>query len=323
MWKCILFLSLLSALPGWAAKAFQFSDDFRGYAAGSDGAPGWETETIDWAMGTGAFTYHGAERDFALPGKAPLGTAVTVTATLTLQEAVGAGWKVAGVCVRQNAQNFWHLAFVEGPDADGKHHFVELSEMRNGVWNAHLEAATRLTPRADNNGNFAWQYHHPYLCTLAMTADGISGTVCEADGTADARLGFAFDGKAVTNGRPGLSAAGLATDYAAFSSNVDGAVAAPPAVVLPPYPLRGGTLRGKATGYFHVEQVQQAWWFIDPRGVAMVDLGVDHVNYQAHWCEKLGYAPYHRNCEQRYGGEAGWAAHALERLQQWGFTSLG
>ena len=51
-------------------------------------------------------------------------------------------------------------------------------------------------------------------------------------------------------------------------------------------------------------------------------MGADHVNYNAHWCEALGYAPYHRNVAAKFGSEGVWAASALERLTAWGFNAL-
>ena len=52
----------------------------------------------------------------------------------------------------------------------------------------------------------------------------------------------------------------------------------------------------------------------DPAGNGYFAVGTDHANYRVHWCEKLGYAPYSRNCEAKYGGEEAWAGTAAERL---------
>lgn len=84
----------------------------------------------------------------------------------------------------------------------------------------------------------------------------------------------------------------------------------------------GAKIRGKATGFFHAERIGDRWWVIDPQGNAFYIIGTDHVNYNVHWCEKLGYAPYHKNCERIYGSEEKWADHAVERLMSWGFNSL-
>ncbi len=92
---------------------------------------------------------------------------------------------------------------------------------------------------------------------------------------------------------------------------------------LPPFPGKNVGIYGKSTGFFHVEQVGGKWWVIDPAGNAFFIIGTDHVNYNVHWCEALGYAPYHKNCEAIYGDEQKWADHAVELLRSWGFNSLG
>jgi len=61
---------------------------------------------------------------------------------------------------------------------------------------------------------------------------------------------------------------------------------------------------------------------VDPEGKPFFDVGTDHVNYRAHWCESLGYAPYHRNVAAKFGSEEAWAASAIERLKAWGFNTL-
>lgn len=79
---------------------------------------------------------------------------------------------------------------------------------------------------------------------------------------------------------------------------------------------------GKRTGFFHVERAGDTWWVIDPQGNRFYIVGTDHVNYNVHWCEKLGYAPYHKNIEAIYGSEEKWADTAVARLKSWGFNSL-
>ena len=82
-------------------------------------------------------------------------------------------------------------------------------------------------------------------------------------------------------------------------------------------------VRSEATGYFRVEELDGVWWLIDPTGRCFFAIGTDHVNYHVHWCEKLGYAPYHRNVAARYGSESAWASSSVERLKRWGFNALG
>jgi hypothetical protein len=82
-------------------------------------------------------------------------------------------------------------------------------------------------------------------------------------------------------------------------------------------------VNGKNTGFFHVEQRGETWWVVDPLGRGFVPLGVDHVSFQGHGCEKLGYAPYGRKNQAKYGSSARWAEETLARLHGWGFNLLG
>jgi hypothetical protein len=52
-------------------------------------------------------------------------------------------------------------------------------------------------------------------------------------------------------------------------------------------------------------------------------IGTDHVNFNAHFCEKLGYAPYHQNVQKLFGQDDAWAADSAKRLTRWGFNALG
>lgn len=311
-------------VAGPAAEPFAFSDDFTRHAAGGDGSPAWDSDGMRWIMGAGVFSTTGPDRELAFPAQAPRGDRVTVQGDCTVRSATGTGWKLAGVCVADDERNYWHLALVEGPDDQGRKRFVELSEMLDGTWLAQGQAATRLA--ATDSQGFAWEPGRRYRLRLDLGATGVQGQVLEADGTVRARLGWAFaQAKAVRSGRPGLTSAALHADFHGFSTRVDGIL--PP--LTPPVPAYDGrrfaqaTITGKATGFIHVERIDGRWWAVDPLGKAFFIIGTDHANYQVHWCEKLGYAPYHRNVAKKFGGEAPWADSVLARLDAWGFNSLG
>ena len=98
-----------------------------------------------------------------------------------------------------------------------------------------------------------------------------------------------------------------------------------PAATRPSFPVwtsRGGEPIAKGSGFFGTAQVDNRWWLVDPEGKPFFDVGTDHVNYNAHWCEALGYAPYHRNVAAKFGSEESWAASAIQRLTAWGFNTL-
>ncbi|MFQ6132686.1 MAG: LamG-like jellyroll fold domain-containing protein [Armatimonadota bacterium] len=81
-------------------------------------------------------------------------------------------------------------------------------------------------------------------------------------------------------------------------------------------------ITGRKTGFFHAQKIKGRWWLITPAGNAFYALGTDHCRYGGHWCEKLGYAPYGRKNEAKYGSEAVWAEQTIERLKDWNFNLL-
>ena len=81
-------------------------------------------------------------------------------------------------------------------------------------------------------------------------------------------------------------------------------------------------IQGTKTGAFHTEKIGKVWWTVSPKGNAFYAVGTDHVNYNGHWCQKLGYSPYNRNVEAKYGDEEGWNQSASERLKAWNFNLL-
>lgn len=309
-----------------AGEEFVFSDDFSKYAAGSDGSPAWSSGGIGWEVRDGALTCADRGKDQALVEAAPCGRVVSVQVDLKLREATSDGWKVAGLCVVKDAANFWHLTLVEAPGKDGKRHFVELTEMLGGAWLAQTQGPTKLAQTGAQGQSFDWEYNHAYRLVLELRPEGITGQVAETDGTLRASIGYAFgQGSAVASGRPGLTSGGFNAEFRAFSAKVGQSMATEKKeAAWPPYVGRGYTeIKSRPTGFFRVEKAAERWWVIDPAGNGFFFIGTDHANYNCHWCEKLGYAPYHRNCEKKYGGEAKWADSTLARLKAWGFNSLG
>ncbi|HIE52360.1 MAG TPA: hypothetical protein EYP85_11425 [Armatimonadetes bacterium] len=331
-------LSAFLLLRAGAVPGFEYRDDFADYPAGSDGAPVWWTNSIAWSVREGVYVAEGKGKSFAVLEKAPYAAALVLQATLTLREATGTDWKVAGLVLFRDGRNYWHFALVESPDADGRRHFVELVESYEGVWLAQGEPDTRLTMTADENQFFNWEYNHPYRLRLVVTPEGIEGSLHELDGTRLARRAFRFDNKAVTFGRPGLDNGGFRAEFDDVQVEVTQTVKVQPEKkTYPPYTGEGWPeLGGEATGFFRVELVpspperggpsplkQGVWWVFNPRGEAFYILGTDHANFRVHWCEQLGYAPYHRNCLQKYGTEEAWAESTVQRLRAWHFNSLG
>lgn len=69
-------------------------------------------------------------------------------------------------------------------------------------------------------------------------------------------------------------------------------------------------IQGEKTGYFHVEQINGKWWIIDPAGNGFISKGVNHISY--------GRVP-----EGKYDNTEIWAKHAIQRLWDWGFNTVG
>ena len=95
------------------------------------------------------------------------------------------------------------------------------------------------------------------------------------------------------------------------------------AETFPAWVSTGADKLTEGTGFFTTHQdAAGRWWLVDPEGRAFFDVGTDHCNYNAHWCEALGYAPYNRNVQAKFGSPEAWADSATARLKQWNFTTL-
>jgi hypothetical protein len=320
MLKILAACILLGPIAGMRAAEVTVTDDFSGTAAQ------WDTDGLSWEIRDGRLNGELGLPAVAWLAGSPLYTTVQCETTLVPQGARSSNWKLAGLGLWQDERNFWHLALVEKPDRDGQGHFVELCEMRDGNWLAQ----SNLKRTTGDGMGVDWRYGQAYRLRLALTPRGIDGWVMAADGKELAHIAYEFSAEAITQGRPGLKVSGLQASFDDFSMRADGAGARPlppppPEASFPPYAVRGSGVRASTTanGYFQVEKDDGRWWLVDPRGERFYAVGTDHVNYFAHWCQKLGYAPYQRNCERLYGSAAKWGESAARRLRDWGFNLLG
>ena len=80
---------------------------------------------------------------------------------------------------------------------------------------------------------------------------------------------------------------------------------------------------GDAANFYRVQEIDGVWWWIDPDGERFISKGVNHVSYLADHAPALGYSPYQKNAEAKYGSIDAWAEAAVERLQGWGFNTAG
>ena len=332
--KALVIFSLATAVQ----QVFRFSDDFSRYPVGSAGEPNWEVNHIGFEVRDGKLVAEiPSGRAYAVLIKSPLARILTVEATVTVHKAISTGWKIAGVGVFLDERNYWHVALVESPDDQGKKHFAELHEMLDGVWLAETQDPTRLTTETDTGG-FDWQYERPYRLRLTLAKDQVIGEVFEVRDEPRSGSGVALtplyrcvrrlDNRAVTFGRPMLDCDGFVASFDDVTVEVSEVAKEPPKErkTYPPFvsrPFPHAPRPRKATGFFRTEQINGVWWLIDPNGYPTLSIGTDHVNYFVHWCEKLGYAPYHENVKRKYGSEEAWAKEAVRRLLSWNFNVLG
>jgi agarase len=81
-------------------------------------------------------------------------------------------------------------------------------------------------------------------------------------------------------------------------------------------------VKGRATGFFHLECIDGKWWFVTPEGNAFVSKGVCCIGW-GDLSPSLGRNPYGELMEKTYGTREAWAPVAAERVRGWGFNTVG
>lgn len=76
-------------------------------------------------------------------------------------------------------------------------------------------------------------------------------------------------------------------------------------------------LKGRATGWFHVEQINGRWFFVTPEGNAFFSLGVTHTGETIRQDELGVFASRFQSSEEKMG------TFFLEKLRDWGYNSAG
>ncbi len=87
--------------------------------------------------------------------------------------------------------------------------------------------------------------------------------------------------------------------------------------------LAFGSYAASSTNFFRIHQTDKKYWFMSPSNEIFYALGVSHVRFDGHHCEKLGYSPYEEYCKKRYGDRQKWTQATAERLRSWGFNTIG
>jgi hypothetical protein len=324
MWREIACLLMVCAALSAGAVAQTFHDDFASYPDSSTGEPSWLTDSVAWDMRAGAFHCISPGRSFAMYSAAPYANEQVAEATVIISGKTVDQWKIAGVIVSRDRANFWHLALVESPDADGARHFIEVVEAYEGGWLSESAPETKLTAIERSGTGFDWRYDHPYRLRLRLTQELIEGTVCELGGEVVSRIAYRLDNpRSVRAGYAGLDSGGFDSRFDDFRLGVMSTMSPPQTPAPPPVKVKSwSALRGPAAGFFRVAERAGRWWLFDPHGRAFYIIGTDHANYNVHWCEALGYAPYHRNVVEKFGSEQAWAESTVARLRSWGFNTV-
>ncbi len=316
-----LFLMMLCMIVGSGisvAQGTEWADDFSSYADGSAGDPRWLAGSIDWEMKQGGYQCGGLIDSFSMADGSSNYRELEIEAVVTvLEPAQQDTWRIAGVAIYNNAQDFWHFALVESPSDKNKRHFLELSEKRGNIWLAQ----NNLTVTTSEHMDYNWQYDQPYRLRVKMTPAGIEGRLSDLNGKLLARQAYAFNDSAVTSGRPALRGNALKISFDDVKVNGDAPVPLREKPVLPAFAIKTWDgIQRPPTGFFHVEKVGARWWCIAPDGRGFYAVGTDHCNFNGHWCEQLGYAPYGRNNRQTYASADRWSEQTAERLKDWGFN---
>lgn len=280
----------------------------------------WFRDPLQWRRSDGGWRATGNASSLNVCEGLPLVQRAELAATVRAGNANPASWSVAAVALVHNAENFWHLALVQAPEASGGRRYFELCEMLDGQWLAQ----NRLTVEFSEEPG-TWEPEQDIRLKLTLDPEGIEGTAAAPDGTLLFRRRFAFSDHAVTCGRPALRAAGFEAEFRNldYEGSEELAERRPP----PTFPAYTSTsfvpgLGGDATGFFRVEPRDGKWWAFDPLGRGFIPLGIDHVRYSGSWCEALGYAPHGRKNDAKFANREEWEQQTLDRLTSWGFNLL-
>ncbi len=83
------------------------------------------------------------------------------------------------------------------------------------------------------------------------------------------------------------------------------------------------SIRGKKTGFFHVERLDGRAWLITPDGNGFLSKGINHLSFNGDRGRKTGRHEYRERVEKKYGSAKAFRGAAVDRLRAWGFNTLG
>jgi membrane protease subunit (stomatin/prohibitin family) len=196
------------ALIGAGLAAGVFADEIKLSDKFTD-ASNWSLNE-NWQLTDGQMTCSNGNGGFMLLKDNKTSGDLSIEASITPIEAKNEDWKVGGVAVVKDEANFWAFCLIESPNNEGKKHFIEVKEMKDGKWGAEANAI-KIIPTA--NGGLNWEYNTTYRLKLVLNSEGITGTVSDKSGKVLAEIKEQFTGDVVKSGTPALRSSGLAVKF--------------------------------------------------------------------------------------------------------------
>ena len=180
--------------------------------------------------------------------------------------------------------------------------------------------------------NLKWEYKTEYRFRLVVKNGIAVGSVFDKEDKKLAELSSVLDDSikesAIFPMRTALYTHGMTAKFSNAKAAFCEEIKMPEAKVVEPLPYtvkaHAPSVKGKKTGFFHVEQLADGkWWIIDPNGYGFYANGMDAIYYKGNFCEALGYSPYFKNIKDRFPTVEKWSEHIVKRLTDLGFNFIG
>lgn len=168
-------------------------------------ANGWSVDNADIVSGKGGVFVNLKEKKNS--------SSIEFEADITPMQAESPSWKTAGLAIVLDGKNFWRLSLVETPDKDGKKHYVELKQMKDGKWGVN----TGLKNLSHKGGSFNWEYNATYKMKLSIGDGKISGVMLDKDGKEVTNIAFSLGDDAIAEGSPALTGGTMGIRYSNIS----------------------------------------------------------------------------------------------------------
>lgn len=235
----------------------------------------------------------------------PISSNIVLTAEFTPDGTDGGDYKTAAVALYEAPKRFWHLAFLETPS--GTRTF-ELNELLDGTWCAQTQSMLEV-----NEQKGPWQPGVKYRMSIRMDGRGVEGVVTTADGQPVFRRRYRFTNRSVACGYPVLKGYAFRGTYSKVDVTWQGERPRPSA--------EADAAEAYAGPFWKTERDGDGRWnFVSPEGKSDFLAGCSTVNWHGDYNFKLGYCPYGRAVQKKYGTPEKWAKACAERLRSWGFS---